>query len=76
MALTEHLYNIIYDVVRVKKSNRRGLCYACLCVDILPALELEYSRYEVETAIESLLWSGRIEYKATGNDWLFRPKER
>lgn len=75
MALNGHLYNIIYDVVRAKKADCRGPCYACLCADILPALGLEYSRYEAEAAIESLLRSGSIEYKATANDWLFRPKE-
>lgn len=76
MALKEHLYNVIYDIVRAQKTDCRGPCYACLCTDVLPALGLEYSRYEAETAIESLLRSGRIEYKATANDWSFRPKEK
>lgn len=76
MALKEHLYNVIYDIVRAKETDCRGPCYACLCADILPALGLEYSRHEAETAMESLLRSGRIEYRATANDWLFRPKEK
>ena len=76
MALIEHIFNIIYDVVRSKKACCRGPCYALFCADILPELGLEYSRYETEKAVESLLRSGRIEYKATGNDWLFRPKQK
>ena len=76
MALKEHLYNVIYDIVRAKKTDCRGPCYACLCADILPALGLEYSRYEAETAIESHLRSGRLEYKAPANAWVLRPKEK
>ena len=68
MALKEHLYNVIYDIVRAKKTDCRGPCYACLCADILPALGLEYSRYEAETDMESLLRSGSLEDKATEND--------
>lgn len=64
--MKEHLYNVIYDIVRAKETDCRGPCYACLCADILPALGLEYSRYEAETAIESLLRSERIEYKGYG----------
>ena len=40
MALKEHLYNVIYDIVRAKETDCRGPCYACLCADILPALGL------------------------------------
>ena len=65
MALREHI---------AKEANCRDPCYALFCADILPILDLEYSRYEAEKAIESLLRSGRIEYKATADDWLFRPR--
>lgn len=74
MALREHIFNIIYDVVIAKEANCRDPCYALFCADILPILDLEYSRYEAEKAIESLLRSGRIEYKATADDRLFRPR--
>ena len=58
MALREHIFNIIYDVVIAKEAICRDPCYALFCADILPILDLEYSRYEAEKAIESLLRSG------------------
>lgn len=48
MALREHIFNIIYDVVIAKEANCRDPCYALFCADILPILGLEYSRYEAE----------------------------
>lgn len=51
MALREHIFNIIYDVVIAKEANCRDPCYALFCADILPILDLEYSRYEAEKAI-------------------------
>lgn len=74
MALKEHIFNIIYDIARGTASGSGHRAH--LCADIMPALNAEYSRYEVEKALESLLRAGRIEVQITDDDWTFKPCEK
>ena len=74
MALREHIFNIIYNIARSDASGSGHRAH--LCADIMPALNAEYSRYEVEKALESLLRTGRIEVQIMGDDWTFNPRDK
>lgn len=70
----EHTYNAIYGIVRDKKLAHIEPHHALFVAEILPALGVEYSRFEIEESIDELCRGNMLGHGHARDDWYFAPK--